>query len=115
MATRYPDWNEPCYVISVAAKMVRLNAQALRYYERTGLLQPSRSRGNIRLYSLRDIERVQRIKTLIEDMGVNLAGAEVILRLTDQIQEMEAAMGELVAEVERLRAPRLPSPERSAP
>ncbi len=112
MANRYPDWEEPCYVISVAAKMVGLNAQALRYYERTGLLRPSRSGGNIRLYSLRDIEQVRRIKTLIEDMGVNLAGAEVVLRLMAQIQEMEQVIEALRSEVERLRTPRLQGPRR---
>ena len=115
MANRYPDREEPCYVISVAAKMVGLNAQALRYYERTGLLQPSRSGGNIRLYSLLDIEQIRRIKTLIEEMGVNLAGAEVVLRLMGRIEEMERAISELQSEVAQLRAPRLRSPERTAP
>ena len=110
MTRPYPDWDEPCYVISVAAKMVGLQAQVLRYYERTGLLQPSRSGGNIRLYSLRDIERVRRIKTLIEEMGVNLAGAEVILRLMEQIREMEEVIAGLRSELEGLRAPRLQAP-----
>ena len=88
-------WNQPCYVISVAAKMVGLPAQSLRYYERTGLLEPSRSQGNIRLYSPWDIKRIRLIKTLINDMGVNLAGVEVTLRLINQLHWMEQLVNEL--------------------
>ena len=94
---------EPCYVISVAARMVGVHAQTLRYYERVGIIQPSRSRGNQRLYSDRDIERLRQIKTLVNDMGINLAGVEVILRLTERIREMEQEMERLRAEVARLK------------
>src|SRR5436305_6509864 len=76
-----------CFVISVAARLLNVHPQTLRYYERAGLIQPSRSRGNIRLYSTRDIERAQQIKRLVEDLGVNLAGVEVILRLTERLRE----------------------------
>ena len=110
MAASYLDPDEPCYVISVAAKMLGINAQALRHYERSGLLEPNRSRGNIRLYSLREIERARRIKTLIEEMGINMAGVEVILRLMDQIQETEALLEEMRVELARLRAPQLEKP-----
>jgi MerR family transcriptional regulator/heat shock protein HspR len=89
--------NEPCYVISVAAKMLGIHQQTLRYYEREGLIQPSRSRGNIRLYSLSDINRLRQVQRLINDLGVNLAGAEVILRMSERMREMEA-------ELERLRS-----------
>src|ERR687883_1335293 len=78
-----------CFVISVAARLLNVHPQTLRYYERAGLIQPSRSRGNIRLYSTRDIERAQQIKRLVEDLGVNLAGVEVILRLTEKLREQE--------------------------
>ena len=110
MSGDYPGWDEPCYVISVAAKMVGLNAQALRYYERTGLVEPSRSQGNNRLYSPQDLERIRRIKTLIEDMGINVAGVEVILRLMGQIQDMERMTQEMRAELERLQAAQLQRP-----
>lgn len=93
---------EPCYVISVAARMVGVHAQTLRYYEREGIIQPSRSRGNQRLYSPRDIERLRQIKTLIDDLGVNLAGVEVILRLTERIAEMEQLMQAMQLEMEEL-------------
>ena len=95
--------DEPCYVISVAARLLGMHVQTLRYYERAGLIEPSRSRGNIRLYSERDIERLRDVKRLMEDLGVNLAGAEVILRMRDRISQLEREREELAKEVERLR------------
>ena len=80
---------EPCYVISIAARMVGVHAQTLRYYERAGIIEPSRSQGNQRLYSDDDIDRLRQIKTLVDDLGINLAGVEIILRLTGKINEME--------------------------
>jgi len=94
---------EPCYVISVAARMLGVHAQTLRYYERIGLIEPSRSQGRVRLYSVRDIERLRQVKTLINDLGVNLAGAEVILRLGERIAEMERQIEEMELELKRLR------------
>jgi MerR family transcriptional regulator, heat shock protein HspR len=102
-----PGEFEPCYVISVAAKLVEVHPQTLRYYERVGLISPSRSRGNIRLYSQRDIERAVQIQRLINDLGVNLAGVEVIINMTERIKEMEREMAEMRAqmesEIEKLR------------
>jgi MerR family transcriptional regulator/heat shock protein HspR len=92
------------FVISVAARLVGVHEQTLRYYERAGLVEPARSKGRIRLYSLHDLERVRQIRRLTDDMGVNLAGVEVIMRLTDRIRELEQHMEELEAEVRRLRA-----------
>ena len=94
---------EPCYVISIAARMIGVHAQTLRYYERAGLLEPSRSGGNKRLYSHRDIERLRQIKTMVDDLGVNLAGVEVILRMLDRMAEMEQRINELEEEVRRLQ------------
>ena len=90
-----------CFVISVAARMLNVHPQTLRYYERAGLIAPSRSRGNIRLYSLEDIQRALQIKRLVEDLGVNLAGVEVIMRLTDRLREQEAELQELPARLEQ--------------
>ena len=95
---------EPCFVISVAARMVGLHAQTLRYYERVGLVMPSRSGGRQRLYSVADVERLRRIKTFTDEMGVNLAGAEVALKLVDRIRELEGQVEALSKEVSRLRA-----------
>jgi MerR family transcriptional regulator/heat shock protein HspR len=93
--------HEPRYVISIAAKMIGVHAQTLRYYERMGLIEPSRSQGNIRLYSMRDIERVRQVKTLVNDLGVNLAGVEVILRLAERMVEMEQRIHQLESEIEK--------------
>src|SRR5207302_2131352 len=92
------------FVISVAARLVGVHEQTLRYYERAGLVEPARSKGRIRLYSLYDLERVRQIRRLTDEMGVNLAGVEVIMRLTDRIRELEQGINELEAEVRRLRA-----------
>src|SRR5919198_5772078 len=91
------------FVISVAARLVGVHEQTLRYYERAGLVAPARSKGRIRLYSLSDLERVRQIRRLTDDMGVNLAGVEVILRLMDRIRELENTMQELNAELRRCR------------
>jgi len=87
-----------------------MHAQTLRYYERMGIIAPSRSRGRIRLYSQADISRLRQIQRLINDLGVNLAGAEVILRLNKRIRQMEEEMEELRIELQRLRDKRLPQP-----
>ncbi len=87
--------DEPCYVISVASRMVGVHAQTLRTYERIGLLTPARSRGNIRMFSPADIARARWIKSLMEDLGINLAGVEVLMR-------MQARMVELERQVRRL-------------
>lgn len=97
------DDYEPCYVISVAARMLGVHAQTLRYYERIGLVEPSRSQGQVRLYSRRDIERLRQVRTLMNDLGVNLAGVEVILRLGERIAEMEKQIEEMELEIKRLR------------
>ncbi|MBI4338491.1 MAG: helix-turn-helix transcriptional regulator [Chloroflexi bacterium] len=94
--------DDPIFVISVAARIVGVHAQTLRYYERAGLIAPSRSDGNRRYYSQEDMERLRRIKTLIDDMGVNLAGAEIALRLLDRIQELEQEVAQLRLDVQRL-------------
>ena len=92
------------FVISVAARLVGVHEQTLRYYERAGLLEPARSKGRIRLYSLHDLERVRQIRRLTDEMGVNLAGVEVIMRLTDHIRELELRIDDLQTEVQRLGA-----------
>jgi len=91
------------FVISVAARLVGVHEQTLRYYERAGLVEPARSKGRIRLYSLYDLERVRQIRRLTDEMGVNLAGVEVIMKLTDHIRELEHNIEDLQAEVRRLR------------
>ena len=79
---------EPYYVISVAARLVNLHPQTLRHYETLGLVVPQRSRGNMRLYSPHDIERLTKITRLTQELGVNLAGVEIILRLSEQVEAL---------------------------
>jgi MerR family transcriptional regulator/heat shock protein HspR len=104
------EFFEPCYVISIAARMVGMHAQTLRQYERIGLIEPKRSSGNIRLYSQADVARLRQVQRLVNDLGVNLAGVEVILRLNERIREMEAEMEALRRELQRHRDRRLPAP-----
>ena len=87
--------DEPRYVISIAAQMLGIQSYTLRYYEKIGIIAPSRSRGNIRLYSERDIVHLRRIQTLMDDLGVNLAGVEVILRMSQRIAELQRRIEEL--------------------
>ena len=95
--------SEPRYVISVAAKILGIQTHTLRYYERIGIVEPSRSRGNIRLYSERDLEQLRHVKALIEELGVNLAGAEVIIRMARQIAELQNRVQQLESELKELR------------
>lgn len=81
--------NEPCFVISVAAKMVDLHPQTLRYYEKAGLIDPHRTSGRVRLYSRRDIQKLRKVSRLTDDLGVNLAGVEVILNMSERIKELQ--------------------------
>ena len=87
-----------------------MHAQTLRYYERMGMIAPSRSRGRIRLYSQADISRLRQIQRLINDLGVNLAGAEVILRLNERVRQIEEESERLRVELQRLRDKYLPRP-----
>src|SRR4030043_881172 len=94
---------EPRYVISVAARMLDVHTYTLRYYERVGVIQPRRSRGNVRLYSDYDIALLKRIKSLVDDMGINLPGVEVILRMMQRLGELQQALEETQKELEQLR------------
>ncbi len=88
---------ETYYAIGVVAKMFNLHQQTLRLYEREGLLKPARSQGNTRLYSEKDLERLELILNLSRDMGVNLAGVDIILTLREKMAEMRQQMNELIA------------------
>jgi len=103
MSMNNSDENEPRYVISIAARMVGVQTHTLRYYERIGVIEPSRSRGNIRLYSERDIAQLRRVKTLMDDLGVNLAGVEVIMRMVQRMLELQNQVRELESELTRER------------
>jgi MerR family transcriptional regulator, heat shock protein HspR len=89
------------YMISAVAELYKLHPQTLRLYERVGLLKPSRSDGNTRLYTDTDLERLEVIITLARDMGVNLAGIEIILNMREKMVEMEKQMTEFATVVQQ--------------
>ncbi len=86
---------EPLYAISVAARILSCHPQTLRQYEREGLVVPKRSASRQRLYSDADIARLRKVQRLTQELGVNLAGAEVILELLDRIEKQQAEIEEL--------------------
>jgi MerR family transcriptional regulator/heat shock protein HspR len=94
---------EPRYVISVAARMLDVQTHTLRYYEKVGVIEPHRSRGNIRLYSDRDIAVLQRVKALVDDMGINLPGVEVILRMMERVGDLQNELEQAQKEIRKLR------------
>ena len=96
MAARGRKRAKAGYMISAVAELYKLHPQTLRLYERVGLLKPSRSQGNTRLYTDQDLERLEIILTLARDMGVNLAGVEIILNMREKMTEMEKQMQEFV-------------------
>lgn len=85
-------FSEPLFVISVAARLVEMHPQTLRKYEREGLIAPSRTSGNLRLYSDQDIERLRQVKYLVEERGLNLAGVQLALELTRELQKLRESL-----------------------
>ena len=106
---RNEEHEEPAFIISVAARMLGVHAQTLRYYERAGVVEPSRSSGRIRLYSRADIERIRQVQRLIDELGVNLAGAEIIINMSARLKALEEECEVLRREVQRFRDTRLPA------
>ena len=94
---------EPRYVISVAARMLDMQTHTLRYYERVGVIEPRRSRGNVRLYSDQDIALLKKVKAMVDDMGINLPGVEVILRMIQHMGELQNELQQAQEEIEKLR------------
>ena len=95
--------NKPRYVISVAAEMLGCRTYTLRYYEKIGIIKPARSAGNIRLYSDYDLVLVRKVQSLMDELGVNLAGVEVIIRMNRQLAELQQEKEHLEQELNRLR------------
>ncbi|HEX7038886.1 MAG TPA: helix-turn-helix transcriptional regulator [Trueperaceae bacterium] len=94
------DRDKPLYVISIAAELVDMHPQTLRLYERKGLIEPSRSSGKTRLYSQRNIEQLREIRRLTQELGVNLAGVEEIIRLRQRLDELQRSMEERIASLQ---------------
>lgn len=93
------DRSKPLYTIGVVASLVKVHPQTLRFYERKGLLRPSRTEGRTRMYSPEDVDELARLIRLTRDLGVNLAGVEIILRMRRRMLEMQKQIEDLLAYV----------------
>ena len=104
--------SKAAYMISAVAEQYQIHPQTLRLYEREGLLKPSRSEGNTRLYTQEDIERLEVILKLTRDFGVNLAGVEIILNMRERMAAIEHQIEEFVSTLNEQLAARMPPPGR---
>lgn len=106
-------YDEPVYLISIVSKMLDIHPQTLRQYERENLICPSRSDGRIRLYSQRDVDKIKLILRLTRELGVNIAGVDIILRLRESVDAMEKEIADLRYEVQRANNNRSVSPDKA--
>ncbi len=90
------DRGKPLYMIGVVADLLKVHPQTLRFYEKKGLIQPSRTEGRTRMYSEEDVEEIARLLRLTRDLGVNLAGAEIILKMRRRMLEMQKQIESLL-------------------
>ena len=95
--------DEPVYAIGVVARMIGVHQQTLRNYERWGLVIPGRSRGRVRMYSQTDVERILQITEWKNNLGLNLAGVEVMTKLLERIHKLEQQVTDLTVEMIRMR------------
>ena len=86
----YIPLNEPVFQISIVSQMIGLHQQTIRSYERIGLVQPHRTAGNTRLFSHADVDKLRTVTRLVNDLGINLAGVDVIMRLSAQIEKLQS-------------------------
>jgi len=93
---------EPVYLISAVAEILNIHPQTLRQYEREGLIKPSRTNGKIRLYSQKDIDHIKYVLTLTRELGVNLAGVDVILQLNKRIDSLEIEIQEYKTKIKNI-------------
>ncbi len=93
------NMGKPLYMIGVVSEMLKLHPQTLRFYEKKGLIRPSRTVGRTRLYSAEDVEEISRVVRLTRDLGVNLAGVEIILKMRRRMLEMQKQIEDLLAHV----------------
>lgn len=96
------SYDEPVYMISVVARVLEIHPQTLRQYEREGLVNPNRSGGRVRLYSQRDIDEIKMVLRLTRELGVNLAGVDVALKLKREIARLEDEVATLRSRLEKV-------------
>ena len=99
----HEEKHRPRYVIHIAAELIGVKTHTLRYYERSGLVKPQRSPGNIRLYSESDIDTLRRVRSLMDDLGVNMAGVEVITNMLEKMSDMARENEQMRNEILRLQ------------
>ena len=107
------QYDEPVYLISIVAKILNIHPQTLRQYERENLISPSRSNGRVRLYSQMDIDKIKLILRLTRELGVNLAGVDIILRLKENVDGMEKEMAQLKSELSKYKNNHLVSTDKA--
>jgi MerR family transcriptional regulator/heat shock protein HspR len=90
------DRGKPVYTIGVVADLLKVHPQTLRFYEKKGLIQPSRTQGHTRMYSAQDVDEIARLLRLTRDLGVNLAGAEIIIRMRRRMLDMQKQIENLL-------------------
>lgn len=95
------SYEEPVFLISVVARILSIHPQTLRQYEKEGLIEPGRTDGKMRLYSQKDIDKIKTILRLTRDLGVNLAGVDIILRLKDKLDELDSMVEELQSSIDK--------------
>jgi len=93
------DRSKPLYMIGVVAEMLKVHPQTLRVYERKGLIRPSRTEGRTRMYSAEDVDEIAMVMRLARDLGVNLAGIEIILKMRRRMLDMQAQIQDLMNHV----------------
>jgi MerR family transcriptional regulator/heat shock protein HspR len=108
------DRGKPLYMIGVVAEMLNVHPQTLRFYEKKGLVRPSRTLGQTRMYSAEDVEDIARLLRLTRDLGVNLAGVEIVLKMRARMVEMQKQIEDLLAYV-RTDGREEAAPDRRAP
>jgi len=112
------DRAKPLYMIGVVADMLNVHPQTLRFYEKKGLVRPSRTEGQTRMYSAEDVEEIARLLRLTRDLGVNLAGVEIVLKMRRRMLDMQKQIEDLVSYVRdsgaNERPPRDGQPPREA-
>ena len=94
--------HKPIFHISAVAKMIGIHQQTLRSYEKQGVIRPARSDGNTRLYSVNEIERLRQMLTLVNDLGVNLVAAEIILRMREQITSLQNGLDDAKQKIDQI-------------
>ena len=107
------DRGKPLYMIGVVAEMLKVHPQTLRFYEKKGLVRPSRTEGQTRMYSAEDVDEIARLLRLTRDLGVNLAGVEIILKMRRRMLDMQKQIEDLVAYVRESGGSDTPRAERT--